>query len=214
MSDPNQPGPQPGGSDPAPEPPSQQAAQPPQPPPYQPPYGQTGAQPPYGQPAGQPPYGAPYRPPPQRGGKTSTWLVVIGVVLLLVCGGCFAVGAVVVNTGRELARELEDLDAPGRPTTVEEGASFELGGLVFQAGWSLEVDGPAATIEGLAVSNEGDEDEVVVSVVFEFHRQGRLLGSISCTGLLVDAGDSSDLDCLTTARRVQRHDRITVQSLA
>ncbi|MGI8646315.1 MAG: hypothetical protein ACR2JD_08355, partial [Nocardioides sp.] len=109
MSDPNPP------ADPAP------GDEPSTPPPSPPPYGQAygdgvppdAAQPPYGAvPAGAPPgppgshpyggpgqYGGPYIAPiPKQGGALKWVLLGVGLMLLLTCGGCFAVVAVLAET--------------------------------------------------------------------------------------------------------------------
>jgi len=222
MSDPNQPGRQPGpsGSDGTPE----SAQPPPEPPPqpaYQPPYGQAGAQWPYSQPAGQQPYGGPGRPaygpyPPAQpqGGGAKVWLLVIGLVLLLTCGGCFAVGALVLSQTGDVLREIEDSGGPGNgeQVSVEPGEAFELGDLSFAEGWAVTAQGPVVTIDGLVATTSEETDVGGLALFLTFFRKGREVAQATCAGTVGSAGEEIPLDCFVTDRRARHADQVTVQS--
>lgn len=208
--------PNPPGHDPRQDP----AGRPPgEPPPWaaQPPYGAVG-QPPFGQPGSHPyggpgQYGGPYIPPiPKQGGALKWVLLGVGLVLLLTCGGCVAVIAVLATgTGSVVERQADDYDGPGSagdPLTVGEGEAFDIGGLDFADGWSVTRSRGDAGIDGLRVTNNRSQF-ASVDLDLSFSRAGRPVGEIVCTATAA-AGESADLLCYS-AEKVRKFDEIAVE---
>lgn len=137
-------------------------------------------------------------------------LLGVGLVLLLTCGGCVAVVALVATGTRSaVERRADEYDGPGsagEPLVVDEGEAFDIGGLEFADGWSVMRS--RGDIDGLRVT---DNRSVVVSVGLDlsFVRTGRPVGEMTCTATVVPEG-STDLLCFATAK-VRRFDEIAVE---
>ncbi len=218
MSDATNPPPDPSPGDGAGAPPPPSAPPPP-------PYGQAGAAWPYSQPApgqpGAPPPGyggpgqyGPYIPPvPKQGGTTKIVLIVLLVVLFVTCGGCLAVGGLMVSAGRDVVREIENYDPPTTAqTTVEPGDAFQVGDLSFAEGWTVVSDGPSVRVDGL-VATSSSSDALGIAVNLTFYRGDRELGTATCAGPIGAVGEEVTLECLVTDKKVRRADRVVVDSL-
>lgn len=186
-----------------PPPPGPEEPQPPYGGGAQPPYG-GGGQPPYGAPPppGQPypgqPYGQPYPGQPQKSSNKVVWIVlgVIGVLILLFCGGCLAVGAIFTD---QVADEVDDIVDATDPEPVDEGESFEKDDVEAEGGWSVVDDNGFFSIDGLTVTNKDDGiggDGRSIVLIFKIYDDDTLLGEVSCTasGSLGD-GEKAELDC-------------------
>lgn len=164
--------------------------QPQQPYPQQQPYGQQPA------PGQQPyqPYGQQYPPNPYGSGQqqknhtTRNVLLIIGVLVVLFCGGAIVgVVALVNNAGNAIddAFDTEYRGSEDDPIEVEEGESFEIRGFEYDEGWTVGEDDTGSglvVIDGLAATNKRDDGESYsVSLVFSFYENNEGVGDISCS---------------------------------
>jgi hypothetical protein len=213
--------------------PQQQAPQqPPQPQPQQPGQeGQAWTQPGTGQPtydqqpyqqAYQQPYaGAPTylsQPASQGSSAARTVLIVIGVLMVLLVGGCVAVvatvGVTVDNVVDDVAEEMEaDANAPGgsaNPLTVTPGSAFEAQGFSYAAGWSLGADSfDDVEVLDLRVTNTGTEtDSVFIDV--ELLRGTQALAEATCSSGRVAPGGTVPLTCFSVDDLPADYDTVTV----
>ena len=208
---------------PEPPPPLYQAPQQPaygQPPPG---YGQpppTYGQPPpgYGQPPpayGQPQPGYPVQPQKQSHVLRNVLLILVGL-LVLGCGGCFAVVGLGLNQANKAIDRAQGNDhragGPANPVEVQEGQPFEINGMRFLRGWRVDSTGAAGTtIENLQVTHhrKGD-DEVTELVTFKFYRHQRLLSESTCAATPLGYGQTGVVNCTPIGRVLKHYDRITV----
>lgn len=187
----------------------------------QPPYGpqdpQQPQQPPF-TPYSQGAYPNPYAQYPQPQGKNNTTrnvLLIVGAVVILFCGGLFALGVVFFNNIDETF-ESDYVGSENDPITVEEGEAFEIRGFEYEAGWSIS--GPAAggadfdAITGLRATNQrDDEDSERASLTFSLVRDNEVLGEIDCTtGASVRFERAVTLDCFGTDADPGPYDEIEV----
>ncbi|WP_134741296.1 hypothetical protein [Nocardioides sp. 503] len=206
----------------APQPDAQ--SQPGQPSPYgQPqqsasPYGQPGT--PYGQPQ-QPaaPYGQyPPRPygftQPPKSNTTRNVLLVLGLLGLLLIGGCLAVVGLAAN---EIDNAVDEATANDRepggvdnPLVIEEGEAFEVYGFEYQAGWKVFADDLGeADVEGLKYENQRDEIDDA-SVRIKLFQGNELLATVSCSSETAEVGQIVPLDCYSTDTMPTAYDKITI----
>ena len=221
----------------------QSGQQPPSdPPPSPPPYGQAGAswpnsqpaQPPYGAgapsygagppgPPGSPPYGGPggyggpYIPPiPKQTSAGKIVAILVGVVLLLVCGGCFAFGTLLVSTGRDIAREIESYDPPDdidEVVSVAPGETFLVGDYSISEGWSVSTQGSVVVMEGMTATKVGEPQFSTVAFDMTFYRGAKVLGDATCSGTVTDDGTEAEVVCMIGDRKVRKADRVEIRSL-
>ncbi len=180
-----------------------------------PPYGQAGAAWPNSQPGPVGQYPGPYIPPvSKQGGSGKIVLIVLLVVLLVTCGGCLAVGGLMVGATRDVVREIDDYQPPTATarTTVEPGAAFEVGDWSFAPGWKVVSDGPVATVDGL-VATPSTSDPLAIAVTLTFFKGDRELGAATCVGPNGGVAEDVTLECLVTNKLVRRADRVVVDSL-
>ncbi|MDO9456613.1 hypothetical protein [Nocardioides sp.] len=183
----------------------------------QPPYGPQEPQQPYQQP--YPPYsqGAypnPYAQFPQKPNHTTrNVLLIVGAVVLVFCGGLFALGVAFFNN----VDDVFDTDYPGSendPVSVEEGDAFSIRGFDYDQGWSISkpAQGFDTEVSGLRVTNHrDDEDAESVYLYFEFYADNARLGSISCTGGNTIAYErSARLTCNGYGEDISGYDEIEV----
>lgn len=213
--------------------------QPGQPPPGQPGYGPPpgygqaprgyGQAPPgYGQvPPGQPPAGYPPQgygqspagypvQPQQKSHVLRNVLIILAAVLVLGCGGCFAiVGLGLHQANKVITKAEQNATRPGgpqNPITVQQGRPFTLNSMDFHQGWRVVGSGPAgSTIENLKVTHHRRGDQHVMELVtFTFYRHGRELASATCAAGPLNYGQTASLDCTPTGQVLKHYDRITV----
>ncbi len=141
-------------------------------------------------------------------------LIVVGVLLVLLVGGCLAVVAVVGNEIDNVVTEAEEKDkAPGgpdNPLEISEGEAFEVQDFKYDAGWSIGTD-PAGDIDiqGLKVTNErDDEDSAIVEI--KFWNGNEVLASADCTTEPIAVGTKASANCFSVDKLPQDYDRITI----
>ncbi len=117
----------------------------------------------YGQAYPQQGYAPGYQGTPSSGSSYTTKivLIVIGVLILLVGGGCLAVATLVGGAVNEAVETIEREDdqpgGPDNPLEITEGEAFEVSGFDYDPGWSVVGDFvDDADIEGLKLTNNRD----------------------------------------------------------
>ncbi len=158
--------------------------------PQQPPYGQ---QPPQGQQPGYQPYGQQHPPNPYGGGQpqkshtTRNVLIIIGVLVVLFCGGAITAVVLLVNNAGDAIDDAFDTEYRGSeddPIEVAEGDSFSIRGFDYAEGWSIvEEDPDIATfaIDNLKVTNNRDDEESnSLYITFSFYSGGEGVGEVNC----------------------------------
>ena len=200
----------------------------PQQPPSQPPYSQQPyTQQPYSQqpqpgqpgytPYSQGAYPNPYAQIPQRPNHTTrNVLLIVGAVVLLVCGGIVALGIAAVNNIDD-SFESDYVGSENDPITVTEGSAFEIRGFEYDEGWAIE---PAAAgdplaedaIVGLRATNRrDDEDTETTNLTFSFLTDNEVLGEIRCRAdASVRFERSVTLDCTSYGLEIDGYDTIEV----
>ncbi len=165
-------------------------------------------QPPYGEPQqpGQQPYspysqGAypnPYAQMPQQPNHTTrNVLLIVGLVILLFCGGLTTLGFLAFRNVDD-AFENEYVGSRNDPIAVEEGEAFEIRGFTYEEGWAIEGDENGyLSVSALRGTNDrDDEDPEQVALVFTLVRDNEVVGDINCNGTgEVTLGRSVTLDC-------------------
>lgn len=181
----------------------------------QPPYGQDPQQP-YQQPFtpySQGGYPNPYAQGPQRPNHTTrNVLLIVGAVVLLFCGGLFALGVVFFNNIDD-AFDPDYRGSENDPISVEEGEAFSIRGFDYDEGWTVSST-PAGDVEiaGLrGTNNRDDEDSESVYLYFEFYQDNARLASVSCSGGGTVAFERSiRLTCNGYADNISGYDEIEV----
>ena len=142
-------------------------------------------------------------------------LVLVGL-LVLGCGGCFAIVGLGLNQANKAITKSQANDAqpggPDNPLDVEVGHAFEINGMRFHSGWRLDSSSPAGTtIEQLRVTHGRDGDARVTELVtFTFYRHGQVLAESTCASEPLHFGDTGDVGCTPAGQVIKRYDRITV----
>jgi hypothetical protein len=161
---------------------------------------------------GYPPQG--YAPQPQKESHVlRTVLIVLGILLVLGCGGCFAVVGLGLNAADDAVKKSQANDnlrgGPNNPIDVEVGQPFTINGMEFQPGWRL-ANGPAGTtVEQLSVKHNREGDNTVVEfITITFYRGDNVLGEATCASEPVRFGKTIGVTC-TPTQNVRRYDRIT-----
>ncbi len=142
--------------------------------------------------------------------------IVVGVVLLLVCGGCFAFGTVIYSTGRDIAREIESYEPPDdidQVVSVAPGETFLVGDYSIAPGWSVATQGPVVTMEGMTATKVGAPQLDTVAFDMTFFRGDRLLGQATCSGTVPEDATEAEVVCMISDRKVRKADRVEIQSL-
>ncbi len=150
------------------------------------PYGQQPPQQPY------PPYGQ--QPPnpygPQQTGKSHTTrnvLLIVGVLVVLFCGGVVGLGIWAFNTasdGIDSAFDTEYEGSEDDPVEVDEGDSFSIRGFDYGDGWSVNTDTTTqtVTIDDLVVTNNRDDEESYsLFLTVSFYSDGQGVGELTCS---------------------------------
>jgi hypothetical protein len=180
-----------------------------QPPPVQ--AGPPGSHP-YGGPGG---YGGPYIPPlPQKSNAGKVVALVVGVILLLTCGGCAVFGMALYNAGQDVLDEIETYEPPTVEETVSvaPGDGFLIGNVQVESGWSVEMLGGVPVVEGMRGTAVGAVDFNAVALDLTFYRGDRIVAEGSCGGT-VDESDVVELACSVTDRKARKADRVEIESV-
>ncbi len=178
----------------------------------QPPYGEP--QQPESQPPGQQPY-APYGPgaypnpyaqmQQQPNHTTRNILLIVGVVVLLFCGGLVTLVFVAVNNVSDSIEDTFDDDYVGSendPLTVTAGDAFEIRGFEYDQGWQLAPGAdPTQAITGLRGTNQrDDEDSERINLTFTLVKANEEVAEIDCySNTSVSFERSATLSCTTSA---------------
>lgn len=182
----------------------------------QPPYGeppkpeqQPGQQP--GYPPGQQPYtpysqGAypnPYGQMPQQPNHTTrNVLLIVGLVILLFCGGLVTLAVVAVNNVSDTIDDGFNEDYRGSqedPLVIDEGDAFEIRDYNYAEGWSFVVGGDdfSDRVNDLKVTdNRDDTDYSGAAVVLTFYDGDEATGQVDCRSSVdLRKGKSTVLEC-------------------
>lgn len=171
----------------------------------------------YQQPYQQPTYGQPqpYGVQPVKQSHTGrNILIVIGVLFVLMVGGCFAVVAVVGGKVNDAVND-DTLGGPNNPLTITEGESFEVAGMEYAEGWDI-ADTPVSglfEIENLKVTNNrGKADRVFIEITLL--NANEVLAMTTCTAGNLDKvpeDTTVTLDCVSGDTLPATYDKITIQ---
>ncbi len=180
---------------------------------YQQGYGQGYPQPGYPQ-AGYPQAVYPGTPASGSSSTTKIVLIVIGVLVLLLGGGCLAVVALVGGAVDEAVERIEREDSepggPDNPLEITEGEAFEVSGFEYDPGWMVVGDFvDDADIEGLTVTNNR-EDADSAFVEIKLWSGNEVLATVDCLTEEIAVGTKVTLDCTSFDDRPASYDRITI----
>lgn len=164
---------------------------------------------PYQQPYGQQPYQQPYgQQPPKKSNKT-LWII-LGVIfglMILVCGGCLAVGGMFAN---EVDKAIEEEAENDEPTEIEVGQAFEHDDYVADEGWTISKDSLGDfAIENLKITNDSD-DSRSAWLDITVYKGNELLGTIDCTSNELQPGDATVLDCTSLDKFSENYDTVKI----
>lgn len=182
--------------------------------PEQPPYGQQQpSYPAYPQP---PAYGA--MPPPKGTSGRTIGIIVASVVgaIVLFCGGAIGLVVWAIESTQDAIDDARN-QSGGRdnPIEVTLGEEFDIGGMEFQEGWSLDPTSTSSTsIQDLRVeNNREDEDPDSVSITVKFLQGDEILGQVRCLSAgQIGFEQSMLLDCSSGDQVDVGYDRITVNN--
>jgi hypothetical protein len=150
---------------------------------------------------------------PSTQSRRRRWLVVVGVVALLVLGGC----ATAVFVGVQRSAGMSQDDFPGSATnalTLTEGQSFEVDGFSYAAGWAITsgTDGVTA-VTGLRLTSHRDELDYLFAVV-KLLQGNEIAAQLDCTapeGHPVEPGETVRVACTSDDPLPATWDRVTIQ---
>ena len=187
------------------------------------PYGQGGQQWPIAQPGAQPGYGYGYPTPPPSKGSGKTIAIIVGIIVLVVvlfCGGIIALIAWAISNVEDSFDDWDPDRTGGRnnPITVEAGEAFEIDGIEYDEGWTIEPpkdEYSGNDIVGLKGTNDReDESGEYVSLTFTFVDADDVeVGEIRCSSDgNISYDRSENLDC-TSSRPIEGdYDQIEVNA--
>jgi hypothetical protein len=169
-----------------------------------PPYGAPEPQP-YSNPYGPGQYPNPYPQAPKSNG-TRNVLLIVGLVVVLFCGGIVALGAWAVVSVKDGIEDSFDSDYRGSskdPLTITEGQAFEIRDFEYAEGWSFvrtpdPDDINNEQITGLSVTSDREDAESWdrPSITFTFRDGTRVLAQVDCrVDVSLSEGDTADMDC-------------------
>lgn len=168
---------------------------------------------PYAQPGQTTPYQQPYYQAPQSSSHTlRNVLIAVGVVLVLLVGGCTAA---IVAVGRKVDNVVND-DTPGgpnNPLTVTPGQGFEVAGFDYADGWQLGPDDLGdVDVTGLKVTNNRGKSDYAF-VTLKLLSGNEVVADVSCTspGSRIDEGTTITLDCTSSDDMPAAYDEVTIQ---
>ncbi|KRB78596.1 hypothetical protein ASE01_04920 [Nocardioides sp. Root190] len=180
-------------------------------------------QPPYGQPYGQQPYQPPFQQPPSSGGAGKAIAIIVAAIILVVllfCGGIIALIFWIAGNVEDSVNEWDADRVGGRdnPITVEMGEAFEIDGVEYAEGWSVQ---PPAdnysghSVTGLTATNEREDgSSKYVSLSFTFVAADDVeVAEISCySDGSISNGNSEDLECRGYDEITATYDHIEVSA--
>lgn len=120
-------------------------------------------------------------------------LLGVGIALILMMGGCFALLAGGLNAADEAIKAEERNDVP---TAVKEGEAFSHDDFAVDSGWKVGREFGSATITGLSATNEGDSARTAL-LTFTFVKGNENLGEVECSSNELQPGQKSKLDCFS-----------------
>lgn len=183
----------------------------------QPPYphaGQPGASPnppppPYPD-RGQP--GAyPYPPPPKKSHTVRNVLLGIGLVMVLMIGGCIAlIGGAANEIDKAITEGETESGSRANPVTIRSGEAFEVRGFDYAAGWTLGTDGLGdLVVKKLKVTNNRDDSDSAF-IEIKLWRGSEVLASVDCSTDPIEVGTTVSLSCTSIDAKPKSYDKITV----
>jgi hypothetical protein len=167
----------------------------------------------------QPAYGTPqtYYPqePPKQSHTARNVLIVMGVLFLLVVGGCVAVGAVLVNKASDVVND-DTVGGPNNPLTIEPGEGFEVDGYEYDDGWTLDKDASGLVrVQGLKVTNNrGKADRAIVDI--KLYLGNEVLATANCNNGIdkIPEGVKVTLSCSSSDTFPEQYDKVTINDIA
>jgi len=163
----------------------------------------------------QPVYGSPqtYYPtePPKQSHTGRNILIVIGVLFLLLVGGCVAAGVLITNKVNDVVND-DSPGGPNNPITIEPGEAFEVRDFDYAAGWSVEADASGVmAVKNLKVTNNRDEASRAI-VDIKLYLNNEVLASANCNNGVdkIPEGVTVTLTCTSTATMPADYDKVTI----
>ncbi len=170
----------------------------------------------YGQAYPQQGYAPGYQGTPSSGSSNTTKivLIVIGVLILLVGGGCLAVATLVGGAVNEAVETIEREDnkpgGPDNPLEITEGEAFEVSGFDYDPDWAVVGDFvDDADIEGLKVTNNRDNPDSAF-VEIKLWSGNEVLATVDCYTDEIAVGTKVSVDCSPFDDLPASYDRITI----
>lgn len=159
-------------------------------------------------------YAPGYQGTPSSGSSNTTKivLIVIGVLILVLGGGCLAVATLVGGAVNEAVETIEREDSqpggPDNPLEITEGEAFEVSGFDYDPGWSVVGDDDA-DIEGLKLTNNRDNPDSAF-VEIKLWSGNEVLATVDCYTDEIGVGTKVTVDCSSFDDLPASYDRITI----
>lgn len=161
-------------------------------------------------------YAPGYQGTPSSGSSNTTKivLIVIGVLILVLGGGCLAVATLVGGAVNEAVETIESEDSqpggPDNPLEITEGEAFEVSGFEYDPGWAVVGDFvDDADIEGLKVTNNRDNPDSAF-VEIKLWSGNEVLATVDCYTDEIEVGTKVTVDCSSFDDLPADYDRITI----
>lgn len=161
-------------------------------------------------------YAPGYQGRPSSGSSNTTKivLIVIGVLILVLGGGCLAVATLVGGAVNEAVETIEREDSqpggPDNPLEITEGEAFEVSGFDYDPGWSVVGDFvDDADIEGLKLTNNRDNPDSAF-VEIKLWSGNEVLATVDCYTDEIEVGTKVTVDCSSFDDLPASYDRITI----
>ena len=138
-------------------------------------------------------------------------LIIFGVIALALIGGCFAVGAVLVDRANDAIND-DTLGGPNNPLTITPGQGFEVDGFEYSDGWTVGPDpGGLVAVQQLKVTNNrGKADRALVEIRLLLRNE--VLATASCNNAFdkIPDGTTVTLDCSSSDTMPTEYDKVTI----
>lgn len=151
------------------------------------------------------------QPAPKKKHTARNVFIVIGVVLVLMVGGCVALlGSAANEVDKAVTRGETEEGGTNNPKTIKAGKAFEVRGFQYAAGWKVTDDGIGdVQISGLKVTNKrAKRDSAVVEI--KFWKGSEVLALVDCSTEPILADTTTKLTCTSSDPKPKKYDKITI----
>ena len=137
--------------------------------------------------------------------------IVIGVLMVLLVGGCIALlGSAANEVDKSIKRGETEVGGTNNPLTIKPGKAFEVRGFAYKAGWKLGNDDLGSmAITGLKVTN-GRDDRDSALVEIKVWKGDEVVALADCTTEPILPKTTTKLNCISADKVPEKYTRVTI----